>query len=118
MLRWTLSLTRRRVLVGQAGAVFHVCGAGRVPFLGPFFSGRRGHTRFGCDWSADVCSSDLTKGLGRAVAKALAQEGARGVVNGRHPESVERVSVELGAGTGQGVTPAVADVGVPAQAEG
>jgi len=63
-----------------------------------------------------VCGS--TKGLGRAVAKALAQEGARVVVNGRHAESVERVSVELSAETGQAVTPAAADVGVPAQAEG
>src|SRR5690606_40774271 len=25
-----------------------------------FFSGRRRHTRFSRDWSADVCSSDLT----------------------------------------------------------
>src|SRR4029434_1468280 len=25
-----------------------------------FFSSRRRHTRFKCDWSADVCSSDLT----------------------------------------------------------
>src|SRR5256886_13188811 len=24
-----------------------------------FFSSRRRHTRFGCDWSSDVCSSDL-----------------------------------------------------------
>src|SRR5207237_5997224 len=24
-----------------------------------FFSGRRRHTRFKCDWSSDVCSSDL-----------------------------------------------------------
>src|SRR5688572_32637025 len=24
-----------------------------------FFSSRRGHTRFVCDWSSDVCSSDL-----------------------------------------------------------
>src|SRR5467141_708206 len=24
-----------------------------------FFSSRRRHTRFKCDWSADVCSSDL-----------------------------------------------------------
>src|SRR5882762_10849358 len=24
-----------------------------------FFSSRRGHTRFKCDWSSDVCSSDL-----------------------------------------------------------
>src|SRR5256886_4292837 len=26
-----------------------------------FFSSRRRHTRFGCDWSSDVCSSDLLK---------------------------------------------------------
>src|SRR6266478_992576 len=26
-----------------------------------FFSSRRRHTRFDCDWSSDVCSSDLVK---------------------------------------------------------
>src|SRR2546430_13295482 len=26
-----------------------------------FFSSRRRHTRFDCDWSSDVCSSDLWK---------------------------------------------------------
>src|SRR2546430_9030599 len=30
---------------------------GRV--LSFFFSSRRRHTRFDCDWSSDVCSSDL-----------------------------------------------------------
>src|SRR2546427_11252707 len=30
-----------------------------VPF---FFSSRRRHTRFDCDWSSDVCSSDLLEG--------------------------------------------------------
>src|SRR2546430_12244542 len=30
-----------------------------------FFSSRRRHTRFDCDWSSDVCSSDLSRwGLG------------------------------------------------------
>src|SRR5256886_2916582 len=29
-----------------------------------FFSSRRRHTRFDCDWSSDVCSSDL---IGRAM---------------------------------------------------
>src|SRR2546427_2560690 len=28
-----------------------------------FFSSRRRHTRFDCDWSSDVCSSDLKAGL-------------------------------------------------------
>src|SRR2546430_17409188 len=27
-----------------------------------FFSSRRRHTRFDCDWSSDVCSSDLKHG--------------------------------------------------------
>src|SRR2546430_8993375 len=29
-----------------------------------FFSSRRRHTRFDCDWSSDVCSSDLAAHLG------------------------------------------------------
>src|SRR2546430_11442383 len=28
-----------------------------------FFSSRRRHTRFDCDWSSDVCSSDLLRWL-------------------------------------------------------
>src|SRR3989449_752187 len=63
-----------------------------------------------------VCGS--TKGLGRAVAKALAQEGARVAVNGRHQDSVERVAQQLEAETSRTVVPLVADVGTPAEAEG
>src|SRR2546427_5507487 len=52
-----------------------------------FFSSRRRHTRFDCDWSSDVCSSDLFPwlGLGTSLADApvLVQwadiAGARGV---------------------------------------
>src|SRR2546430_7549144 len=32
-----------------------------------FFSSRRRHTRFDCDWSSDVCSSDLHEPPGGAV---------------------------------------------------
>src|SRR2546427_6109844 len=28
-----------------------------------FFSSRRRHTRFDCDWSSDVCSSDLLRAV-------------------------------------------------------
>src|SRR2546430_2076381 len=31
---------------------------GRLHFHVVFFSSRRRHTRFDCDWSSDVCSSD------------------------------------------------------------
>src|SRR2546430_8086903 len=33
---------------------------GSIPALSFFFSSRRRHTEFDCDWSSDVCSSDLT----------------------------------------------------------
>src|SRR5256886_11572472 len=32
-----------------------------------FFSSRRRHTRFDCDWSSDVCSSDLCVGRRQPV---------------------------------------------------
>src|SRR5207237_4839048 len=62
-----------------------------------------------------VCGS--TQGLGRAVAKVLAQEGARVAVNGRHDDAVERAAAQLTSEAGQTVLPFVADVGVPAQAQ-
>src|SRR2546430_6668734 len=39
-----------------------------------FFSSRRRHTRFDCDWSSDVCSSDLG---GRPVPFEVLRGGAR-----------------------------------------
>jgi len=62
-----------------------------------------------------VCGS--TRGLGRAVAKALSQEGARVAVNGRHDDSVGRAAEELEDETGSTIVPFAADVGVPDQAE-
>src|SRR5689334_24204861 len=60
-----------------------------------FFSSRRRHTRWNCDWSSDVCSSDLNvidgiAGLGlppRAVnalglLKQPAADGLRNLVHG------------------------------------
>src|SRR5260370_4643807 len=37
-----------------------------------FFSSRRRHTRFKCDWSSDVCSSDLGLRFSEATRLALA----------------------------------------------
>src|SRR5260370_22416433 len=43
----------KQLLIAEAMAVYlHL-------FLSFFFSSRRRHTRFKCDWSSDVCSSDL-----------------------------------------------------------
>src|SRR2546430_4744715 len=35
----------------------------RIGTLFVFFSSRRRHTRFDCDWSSDVCSSDLIRAI-------------------------------------------------------
>src|SRR5256886_4489694 len=59
-----------------------------------FFSSRRRHTRFDCDWSSDVCSSDLKEDIARVatissrereigdvIANAIEKVGKDGVVN-------------------------------------
>src|SRR5689334_25333851 len=51
-----------------------------------FFSSRRRHTRWNCDWSSDVCSSDLVLGLQIAVhdsggMRVLEHAHAAGVVH-------------------------------------
>src|SRR5260370_41942592 len=43
-----------------------------------FFSSRRRHTRFKCDWSSDVCSSDLQ---GRAVVDHASDLACAAVVD-------------------------------------
>src|SRR2546427_1128565 len=57
-----------------------------------FFSSRRRHTRFDCDWSSDVCSSDLAALLSEpygitAVSPAFARPGIKAVaIEGFLPE--------------------------------
>src|SRR2546427_10706556 len=46
-----------------------------------FFSSRRRHTRFDCDWSSDVCSSDLEK---------CVEVG--GTITGEHGVGVEKIN--------------------------
>src|SRR5688572_25242028 len=45
--------------------------------VGFFFSSRRRHTSFDCDWSSDVCSSDLDELTGEAVCAFVVLKGAR-----------------------------------------
>src|SRR2546430_6911975 len=56
-----------------------------------FFSSRRRHTRFDCDWSSDVCSSDLRSGRsgirGRRRSRFQARGGARRRGRSRRPQS-------------------------------
>src|SRR5256886_17311732 len=41
-----------------------------------FFSSRRRHTRFDCDWSSDVCSSDLLRYTLQSVTSLVEAQGA------------------------------------------
>src|SRR5256886_16170739 len=62
-----------------------------------FFSSRRRHTRFDCDWSSDVCSSDLLEvgvGTGR-YAVPLQKSGIRLV-----GVDISRKMVEFGLAKG------------------
>src|SRR2546427_11803949 len=43
-----------------------------------FFSSRRRHTRFDCDWSSDVCSSDLVDVNIGSTAFAYASDRPKG----------------------------------------
>src|SRR2546430_5084828 len=43
----------------EGGAQTRAAGTRHRRVLYFFFSSRRRHTRFDCDWSSDVCSSDL-----------------------------------------------------------
>src|SRR5260370_15035571 len=65
-----------------------------------FYSRRRRHTRFKCDWSSDVCSSDLQRQRRRVVAELVAViqfGGIRGKRVDRLPrDRVDRKSVVEG----------------------
>src|SRR5256886_3934805 len=54
--------------------VTEMCGSDVIVFSFFFFSSRRRHTRFDCDWSSDVCSSDLLSlGLAPMIVDDLAE---------------------------------------------
>src|SRR5205085_9271300 len=47
-----------------------------------FFSSRRRHTRFDCDWSSDVCSSDLSEKIDDILQSPRAGAILEGFANG------------------------------------
>src|SRR2546430_12453667 len=60
-----------------------------------FFSSRRRHTRFDCDWSSDVCSSDLSLS---SLENSLMPETEEFVATGRRKTSVARIRMTPGTG--------------------
>src|SRR5688572_31914267 len=55
-----------------------------------FFSSRRRHTRFDCDWSSDVCSSDLCRAADGTTVLA--------VVDPTDQATLRAAQIVLGAG--------------------
>src|SRR5438034_10233677 len=59
-----------------------------------FFSSRRRHTRSLCDWSSDVCSSDIVSQLGGAGEKNLSIDDYAGLSE-RQPFVAAMLSIYL-----------------------
>ena len=55
-----------------------------------------------------------SRGLGRAAAQALADEGADVAITARHQDELERTAHEIATSSGRRVLPVVADLGVAA----
>src|SRR3989475_8288122 len=69
-----------------------------LSFVFFFFSSRRRHTRFDCDWSSDVCSSDLAVADPRPDARAEAREPPRFLAAAAVARSAAGVDEDLRAG--------------------
>src|SRR2546430_6475974 len=64
--------------------------AGEVSRCVFFFSSRRRHTRFDCDWSSDVCSSDLVPADHADTAGGI--DDAHRPIGGESPALLEPVA--------------------------
>src|SRR2546430_10876709 len=72
-----------------------------------FFSSRRRHTRFDCDWSSDVCSSDLGPTDGttppRSISRADVIDAAARVITRRGDHRMRWAAIAYEAGNAQAV---------------
>src|SRR5580698_11342646 len=86
--------------------VFFLCSARVNNTVFFFFSSRRRHTRLTCDWSSDVCSSDLGRGEAGCGGRPRHQGGqARGnTTSSRHEDSSAAGSAGYGGTTGRTTT--------------
>src|SRR2546430_10694063 len=66
--RTPLVSLRKRIVGYQKSACGPVFEREPVSICLFFFSSRRRHTRFDCDWSSDVCSSDLCSAASEIIA--------------------------------------------------
>src|SRR2546430_8583686 len=68
-----------------------------------FFSSRRRHTRFDCDWSSDVCSSDLKKFKSDHMFKSLRTEDPLEVMKRIWAMATMEVHGVIGGYSGPGI---------------
>src|SRR2546427_9269465 len=65
-----------------------------------FFSSRRRHTRFDCDWSSDVCSSDLDlvliPGLCEGDPAVIAETAGGGIAVEKGPKDLRQIPEYFG----------------------
>jgi len=64
-----------------------------------------------------ACVAAASQGLGKAIARALAAEGAKVAMCARRPAPLQAAADEITAATGSDVLPVVADVSAPEQAK-
>src|SRR4051812_49467760 len=62
-----------------------------------FFSSRRRHTRLTCDWSSDVCSSDLTES-DRRIAQHFERSGGKRRRRSLRDRAVGRLQLDRARG--------------------
>src|SRR2546430_13428073 len=74
-----------------------------------FFSSRRRHTRFDCDWSSDVCSSDLQPQGARSCTSAMAGQIMRLAIRAYSAVSNRKFN----SGVEGSVQPAAREVSLP-----
>src|SRR2546430_17528274 len=76
-----------------------------------FFSSRRRHTRFDCDWSSDVCSSDLVStDHGRTTVKVVLPHSGHGGEADLHVQVPKDSELTVSAGSGVVTTARVTGV--------
>src|SRR5689334_5279366 len=60
-----------------------------------FFSSRRRHTRWNCDWSSDVCSSDLVRGVMETGDSGLVRSAQRlGMITSELQEGIMKTRMQ------------------------
>src|SRR2546427_3339917 len=66
-----------------------------------FFSSRRRHTRFDCDWSSDVCSSDLEVVVLEGMDKFLSAVDEQIAKEAKKAFDKQGLKIELGVKIGE-----------------